>query len=726
MKKRHIPFLLLALMLVVLAVATILEKVWGTARVHDWIYASVPFVVFWGVIAVTALVYVFKAKQYKRIPVFLFHVSLLIILLGAGLTWLTAVNGKMKLSTGVSVNSFIADVGDIMPLPFTVKLKEFHIDYYPGTNSPMDFVSNLEIDDGNNKCCQASVSMNNIISHKGYRFYQMGYNENGDAILSVTRDVWGIGVTYTGYAMLLATMLWILLKPDGTWRRMLRHPVLRKSVCLAIMMLAVIPLHAKAPRVLPKEVAGRMDNVLVLYNDRICPMQTLARDFTMKLCGKTSYGGYTAEQVLTGWLFYFDDWSKEPMIKVKSAAARQALGIDGRWASMDDFADSMRQYKLDSLLLRIMSGDKINDSRGIQDTHEKYELAMMAATGRLFKIFPLNYHGSTQWYSPSSLDLPTDIDEGKWAFIRKGVTYLQEQVDFQRWDDFDFFVEKLCSYQQKECVGQLPSSTRLRAEKLYNALAMPSALPMIMITLGVVLFIFISRKFVWKIGMVVMCIVLSYLTLLIALRWIAGNHVPLSNGYETMQFMSWVTMVFTSILIVRRFRQALPYGILISGLALMVASFGESNPDITHLMPVLHSPLLSVHVMAIMLAYSLLAFLCLGGIMAVFRRNDKENVERLYVLGILMLYPAVMLLTFGILIGAVWANMSWGTYWSWDPKETWALITLIIYSFPLHRQSLHNLSRPMVFHIYMICAFVSVIITYFGVNFFLGGMHSYA
>jgi len=159
---------------------------------------------------------------------------------------------------------------------------------------------------------------------------------------------------------------------------------------------------------------------------------------------------------------------------------------------------------------------------------------------------------------------------------------------------------------------------------------------------------------------------------------------------------------------------------------LMVASFGESNPQITQLMPVLSSPLLSIHVAVIMIAYSLLAFLMLGGIMAVVLRKEEAVVERLHIVGQIILYPAVFLLTIGVFIGAVWANVSWGTYWSWDPKEVWALITLIIYALPLHGRSLPAFGKPMFFHGYCIVAFLSVLVTYFGVNFVLGGMHSYA
>ena len=226
-----------------------------------------------------------------------------------------------------------------------------------------------------------------------------------------------------------------------------------------------------------------------------------------------------------------------------------------------------------------------------------------------------------------------------------------------------------------------------------------------------------------------MIILFVYLLILIGLRGYVGNHLPLSNGFETMQFMAWCTLLFTFIL-QRKFQMMLPFGFLVCGLALMVSMFGESNPQITQLMPVLQSPLLSVHVVVIMLAYSLLAFIMLNGVTAVIlhysRRDCRLEIERLLVISQILLYPAVFLLTIGIFIGAIWANVSWGRYWGWDPKEVWALITMLVYALALHPDSLPWFRRPMFFHLFSIAAFFLVLITYFGVNFLLGGMHSYA
>lgn len=299
-------------------------------------------------------------------------------------------------------------------------------------------------------------------------------------------------------------------------------------------------------------------------------------------------------------------------------------------------------------------------------------------------------------------------------------------------------LHKVKEYQRKEAHKVLPSDIRFYAEKRYNALNHTKVLAMTCTATGILSFIYycicmaISRKINTRISSLLfisLIHVLVYLTVCISLRWIVSNHIPLSNGYETMQFMAWCSLLVAFFL--RKRDMFLPFGFLLSGLTLMVSMMGESNPQITPLMPVLSSPLLSIHVVVIMIAYALFAFMMLNSIAAFIiyglRRPHREiQIEKLQTVSHLLLYPALFCLVIGIFVGAVWANISWGRYWGWDPKEVWALITMLIYSLPLHNDSMHWFRRPMFFHVFAAAAFLSVLITYFGVNFILGGMHSYA
>ena len=724
-------------MLVVLATATVVEKVQGSQVARAWFYDNGAFFALWAVIALSGSSYILLRKMWKRRSVFLLHLALLVILCGAAITWLSAEKGKMQVTPGQAVKVFNTTQGKSHALPFTVTLQSFDIQTYPGTPAPMDFISRIVVDDGDGEPVAGTVSMNHVFSHRGYRFYQSGYDAQGrGAIFTVAHDPWGIGVTYVGYGLLLVGMLGVLLDRRTAFRALLRQAALKRSVALFIVMLAAstaIASDEQAPS-LPRDIASEMGDLYILHNDRICPFQTFARQFTAKLYGKTSYKGLSAEQVATGWIFFYDNWKNEPMIKIKNGNVRHILAIEGKYASLEDFYRTVSTGAMQQAIDSLQAIDDQATLRALGEADERYQIANMVAAGTMVKLFPLQREDKLEWYSHGSLDIPHDIDDGKWLFMRSGMDYLYEMIARQDWDGARQFIAKLKKYQVKECGEMAPSQLTFKAEKLYNSMEWDRPLAMALATLGIVLFIIachcLSRsrqlpRWARLTAMAVLVLSLAYVTTALALRWVVSGHVPMSNGYETMQFMAWATIVITLVLS-RRSTMVLPFGILTAGLVLMVASFGESNPQITQLMPVLASPLLSIHVAVIMIAYTLLAFLMLGGVMAVILRRDQAVAQRLHVIGQIILYPAVFLLTVGVFIGAIWANVSWGTYWSWDPKEVWALITLIIYALPLHQQSLPKFSKPMFFHVYCIVAFLSVLVTYFGVNFILGGMHSYA
>lgn len=213
------------------------------------------------------------------------------------------------------------------------------------------------------------------------------------------------------------------------------------------------------------------------------------------------------------------------------------------------------------------------------------------------------------------------------------------------------------------------------------------------------------------------------------LRWTVSGTIPMANGYETMFFVAWTVMLL-SLLLGIRFRILVTCGYLMSGFFLLVSHISQMDPQITHIMPVLNSPLLSVHVSIIMMGFAMLSFTFISGLTALLlrlvNRTAQPKMIQLQQLSLVFLYPALAALGIGIFIGAIWANVSWGEYWGWDPKEVWALITFMIYAIPLHARSVAQLRRPTAFHLFMTLAFLTLVMTYFGVNYFLGGMHSYA
>lgn len=744
---KRTAFSLLGILLLILTIATILEKIYGTDFVNEYIYSSVPFVILWGVTAITSLLYIIKSKLHRQPVIFLLHLSLLFILAGAFTTWIYGEQGTMRVRQGEQQTSFTDSKGISHQLPFSITLNQFEIIYYKGTLAPMDFISHISVADKDcHRQIQGKVSMNHIFSYQYYRFYQSGYSEDNEgSVFSVSHDPYGIGITYAGYTLLLLSTVFFFFSPQSRFRQLLKSPLLHRSLTVILLLFAFslnsnfLKANSTSPKVLPREVAEHFGDLYILYNNRICPLQTFARDFTVKLYGSSSYKGLTPEEVLTGWLFYYDSWKNEPIIRIKSNEARKLLEIEGNYARLKDYISTINEYKLEKMMNHIRSGEQVTDKRGIEEADEKFNIINLVCTGAMMKIFPCrNIAGKTlEWYSQSD-QLPQDMDNDKWVFIRKSMSYVNEMIVMKKYNDACLLLEKIKKYQQKECDGLLPADNKFKAEKIYNQFDYSKSVAMACICIGLICFIYYchcmasqkrtSRKAIIILN-ILLWIVFTYLSAAICLRGYVSNHLPLSNGFETMQFMAWCTLLLT-FLLQRKFAMLLPFGFLLCGLTLMVSMLGESNPQITQLMPVLQSPLLSIHVVVIMIAYSLLAFIMLNGVTAVIlhqsQKECKEQIERLQIISQIILYPAIFLLAIGIFIGAVWANVSWGRYWGWDPKEVWALITMLVYALALHPRSLPWFHRTMFFHVFCITAFITVLITYFGVNFLLGGMHSYA
>lgn len=739
---RTISFSLLAAVIAVLIAATVTEKIKGTPFVSQHIYSSPAFVALWTIMAASSLIYLFKRKVQSRGWTFALHLSFVIILCGAATTHFIGQQGYIHLRIGKQpTGTFTTSDGKEAEMPFVIQLEDFDIAYYTGTRSPMDYASHVKVTSGETTS-EGTISMNNIFTYHNYRFYQSSYDTDMmGSTLAISHDPWGIGITYAGYAALLVSIIGFFFQHNTMFKSLsgkLRNNARRTATLLLMLLIPALSFAGGRMdnKVLPRHVADQFGQLLVYYNGRICPLETLARDFTVKLCGKDTYEGLTAEQVFTGWMFYYNYWKKEPIIKIKNGQVARLLGIDGKWACLDDFFTNTNVYKLEQPMT---GGNEQTLTKACREADEKFNIASMATTGSIVKIFPCRTpeDGTLHWFSQID-KLPEGIAHDKWVFIRSSLNYVNELIVRRDYDKVIEVVSKIRKYQYKEAEGELPSDGQIRAEHFYNKAERPLVMGIVMIVTGIISFVISCKAMSCRrkpskqmratfTSLSVACI--AWLTLTLCLRWYISGHLPMSNGFETMQFMAWCSLLI-ALAARRRFELAVPFGFIVAGMAVMVSMMGESNPQITQLMPVLSSPLLSVHVMMVMISYSLFAFMMLNGISALViklsARNDDGQIIRLADISRLLLYPAVFALTLGIFIGAIWANVSWGRYWGWDPKEVWALITLLIYALGLHSSSLPWFKNPMFFHLFTIVAFMSVIITYFGVNFILGGMHSYA
>lgn len=675
MFKKTVLFLYLALVTTMI-VATFVEYSQGTSFVTKHIYHSSFFLIGWVMLVVFTGVTLWKRRMWRQFPSLLLHVSFMVMLAGAFLSFLTSRKGYVHLRMDKPANQFVEqETRRLTDLPFSIRLDTFWVEYYPGTEAPSDYISRVSCYSRQGaKVNQSVISMNQVCDWEGYRFYQSSFDEDGHGSwLSVNYDPWGTALTYTGYVLMALSMVGVLVSRAGEFRRLLNHPLLKRGGLLFLFLTASIQASGKKLSIISRQEADSLAVTQVIYHDRVVPFNTLAIDFVKKLSGTDHFSGLTPEQVLGSWMKYPEEWRFVPIIRIKSAELRRNLGLgDSPYVRLVDVMEEDR-YRLRDLWQpkKAKSGKPSSLQKAILEADEKVALVWMLLQGTLVK--PLPQDGSVQPLS----------------------------------------------------------SAKLQAELFYNRIPFSKILFMANLTLGFLSFgallyrglrrrkvMFVETLF----GEVGLALSMLFHALGYLLRWYIGGRIPLSNGYETMQFMA-LCVLMVAFLLRRRFTYVVPFGFLLSGFTLLVSYLGQMNPQITPLMPVLVSPWLSSHVSFIMISYALLAFIGLNGVLALCLPREAE---RLMLFSRLLLYPAVFFLGIGIFIGAVWANVSWGRYWAWDPKEVWALITLMVYGLTFHAGSLSWFRNLKFFHAYMIAAFLTVLMTYFGVNYLLGGMHSYA
>ena len=752
---KKIIFILYILVLVCMAAATIVEKSQGTDYAHAHYYGAWWFILIWAVLAALGAFYIIKRKV-KCASTLALHLSFIIILLGALLTHVSAKRGMIHLRIGQPTDTYMAqDEEQGMKeekLPFSLCLQKFEAKMHDGTNAVADYSSKFTVIDGDDKS-EGEVSMNNIYSHRSYRLYQSSYDEDGKgSVLAINADPYGIPVTYTGYALLFISLAWMLFDPKGGYRKLLKSPLLKKGALMTALILSmgnIQTLHAESATgnlqnaVLPKETAEKFGELHILYNDRICPVQTFALDFCKKIYGARSYQGLTAEQVLSGWVFYGNTWANEPFIKIKSGEMKTAMNLPD-YASLNTFFNrEMGGYTIGQYVQEYYNGQQDKFHQQAADIDGKIQIIMELREGISLKVLPYTFTknvkatkdhsfikaGTTTWFSPVD-KLPQAVEHQHALYIRNVFSLLNGDVKAGNTSRVNEFFVKMKKYQEVSSGNSLPTNTQYKAERINNAFPFATILFMANLTLGFIALFYTIYRMTKKREIKVLNIALpillgvSFLALTfgLALRWIISGNVPMSNGYESMLTVAWFVMLI-SILMQLRIRIVMVFGFLISGFFLLVSHINQMDPAIGQMMPVLNSPLLSIHVSIIMMSYALLSLTFICGIMGICLRSHGEELQAL---SRIFLYPALTTMGFGIFIGAIWANVSWGNYWSWDSKETWALITFMIYAVVVHTQSLPVFRKPLVYHIYITLAFLSIAMTYFGVNYFLTGMHSYA
>ena len=655
MVKKNI-FTLYILVLVCMAAATIVEKSQGTDYAHAHYYGAWWFILIWAVLAALGAFYIIKRKV-KCASTLALHLSFIIILLGALLTHVSAKRGMIHLRIGQPTDTYMAqDEEQGMQeekLPFSLCLQKFEAKMHDGTNAVADYSSKFTVIDGDDKS-EGEVSMNNIYSHRSYRLYQSSYDEDGKgSVLAINADPYGIPVTYTGYALLFISLVWMLFDPKGGYRKLLKSPLLKKGALMTALILSmgnIQTLHAESATgnlqnaVLPKETAEKFGELHILYNDRICPVQTFALDFCKKIYGARSYLGLTAEQVLSGWVFYGNTWANEPFIKIKSGEMKTAMNLPD-YASLNTFFNrEMGGYTIGQYVQEYYNGQQDKFHQQAADIDGKIQIIMELREGISLKVLPYTFTknvkatkdhsfikaGTTTWFSPVD-KLPQAVEHQHALYIKNVFSLLNGDVKAGNTRRVNEFFVKMKKYQEVSSGNSLPTATQYKAERINNAFPFATILFMANLTLGFIALFYTIYRMTKKREIKALNIALPILlgvsffalTFGLALRWIISGNIPMSNGYESMLTVAWFVMLI-SILMQLRIRIVMVFGFLISGFFLLVSHINQIDPAIGQMMPVLNSPLLSIHVSIIMMSYALLSLTFICGIMGICLRSHSR------------------------------------------------------------------------------------------------------
>ncbi|HZJ73776.1 MAG TPA: cytochrome c biogenesis protein CcsA [Perlabentimonas sp.] len=636
-------------------------------------------------------------------------------------------------------------------LPFKIKLNNFELERYPGSDSPSSFISNVEVlDKDDNPIKPFSIYMNNILAYKGYRFYQSSYDpDERGTYLSVNKDFWGTAVTYFGYLLLIVGIMWSLFAPASRFRKLINKPVV--PILATLILLTSSGVFAQQLPVPTKAHAKEFSELLMQdKGGRIKPIGTLAGEVLRKLNRSTRFQGYTPEQVFLAISAFPDYWQGAPIIKVGNEDLRGLLGVQGEMVPFVDFFNHQAgsTYKLGNLVqeaFAVKPSQRTALQKDIIKIDEKVNVLYMVFSGQMACTFPIPNHPNNQWLSMVDATETADsvLVQPHANLYARYILSVREAAKSGRWETASDLLDSLKISQGKYGAEVIPSHRRISAETLSNRLLpFERLIPIYGITgLMLLILVFVGLFYKTKIfnklyKVLTVALVLGFIfhTIAIGLRWYIAQRAPLSNGFESMVYVAWAAML-AGFIFSKRSRVVLPATALLSTLTLFVAHLSWMDPEITNLVPVLKSYWLTIHVAVITASYG---FLGLGAILGLFnlglmvlknRRNSNEidaQISSITTINELTLTLGLYLLTIGSFLGAVWANESWGRYWGWDPKETWALITILVYAFLLHMRLIPSLKTAFSFNFGSVIGLGSVLMTYFGVNYYLSGLHSYA
>ncbi|CAM3436813.1 putative cytochrome c-type biogenesis protein CcsBA [Flavobacterium longum] len=668
----------------------------------------------------------------------------------------------------------------VYQLPFDVKLNDFIASKYPGTEKSYSaFESRVTVLDGKDKF-DARIYMNHVLDHKGYRFFQASFDpDEKGTVLSVNHDFWGTNITYAGYFLLFFGLMAILFTKHSRFADLKRklEKVKEKKASLLTMLLLLIGLnvfgqqtphgHGAAMQKPPKPTDAQIDEFLektkidaghaakfgrmVIQDEggRMKPVNTFSSELLRKVSKNDQFRGMNSDQVLLSMLQFRDAWLQIPIMYVKkdNDSLRGMLGIgDQKYAPFLSFFDDQFNYKLEPFLDAAYKAPVPNQfQKDIIDADRKVNLMNSALTGGILKVFPVPDDKNNKWVSYMELEkIPlTGRDTLVKRLLPVYMASLSQSIQSKDYSMTDVYLDGINKFQKKFGYKVMPSEQKIDSEILYNKYDVFKKLYYLYMITGVLMLlltivnIFVNKpvmRFIITGFHILIGSLFALHTLGLMARWYISGHAPWSDAYESMIYVAWATMFFT-LAFDRKSKLTVASGTFVASMILMIAHWNWMDPAIANLQPVLNSYWLMIHVAVIVASYGPFTLgMVLGAVSLILMLfvNDKNrekmdlHIKEITYINEMALTIGLVMLTIGNFLGGQWANESWGRYWGWDPKETWALISIMVYAFVIHARLVPALRGRWTFNFMSVVAYYSILMTYFGVNFYLSGLHSYA
>ncbi len=658
----------------------------------------------------------------------------------------------------------------VYTLPFSLTLNDFTAKKYPGTEkSYSSFESKVTVTDNGVKT-PADIYMNHILDHGGFRFFQSSFDpDEKGTILSVNHDYWGTLITYIGYFSLFFAMLMILFVKNTRFadvKRKLNEVKLKKTQLLSLLLvflslpafsqmkadhsLKINYLDSVLKYKVPEAQAEKFGR-LIIQDDggRMKPINTFSSELLRKVSKRESYEGMNSDQVFISMSQFPTVWFELPLIYIKSGndSIRKIIGVkaEDKYVTFRSLFDAKGNYKLGRYLddaYKTTNPDQFQ--KDFIEVDKKVNLMNSALSGNILKIFPVPNDKNSKWVSFLEINHPTgnDLDQIKNAlpFYFDALTKATKTKDYALANTMLLGLE---NFQKKYGKEVRPSDDKISSEILLNKYDVFKNLFWLYMLAGslmlimVIISIFYTKKpirVIINLLHIMVGVLFLFHTIGLIARWYVSGHAPWSNAYESMIYVAWATMFFT-LAFDRKSKLTVASGTFVASMILMIAHLNWLDPAIANLQPVLNSYWLMIHVAVIVASYGPFTLGMVLGlvslILMLFTNEKNKTIMTLHIREItyineMALTIGLVMLTIGNFLGGQWANESWGRYWGWDPKETWALISIMVYAFVIHARFVPSLRGLFSFNFMSVLAFASILMTYFGVNFHLTGMHSYA